>query len=184
MAKATTPAPPNSAAAKAARAQRQPRYHTLGRFAAAPTVRAAPVPKPAAPPTLPPDRARHRQGHRQASHQVSTQQVRRPDGRHIVLYVTDGVPQHHDAPGLGLTTVGDVAHPDPEAAARYMRERLARDMAAPSYAACHCLCGRAHPARPGICQADDATVTRTITTELLGAVIIPLCEPCADAWPA
>lgn len=80
------------------------------------------------------------------------------------------------------TWVGDVGHPDAEAAARYMRARLLRDMAQPAYAACHCLCARAHPGRLSICQAEDATVTRTLTTELLGAVIIPLCQPCADAW--
>jgi hypothetical protein len=50
MAKA--PAPSTTAAARSARANRQPRYHTSGRFAAGPTVRAAPVAKPPAPVTL------------------------------------------------------------------------------------------------------------------------------------
>lgn len=46
---------------------------------------------------------------------------------------------------------------------------------------CHCLCGWAHPADQGICQAFDAVITRRHDTALLGTVYVPLCAPCAAA---
>jgi hypothetical protein len=51
------------------------------------------------------------------------------------------------------------------------------EMTQPRY--CHCLCGKIHPAAPGICETENAVTTRRYNTELLGPVDVPLCGPCA-----
>jgi hypothetical protein len=47
--------------------------------------------------------------------------------------------------------------------------------------ACHCLCGKAHPDDPGICEVFEPVTTRHFDTPLLGPVDVPLCAPCAAA---
>ncbi len=46
---------------------------------------------------------------------------------------------------------------------------------------CHCLCQKRHPGRTGICDAHNVVTTVRYTSELLGAVDIPVCGPCAAA---
>jgi len=47
------------------------------------------------------------------------------------------------------------------------------------YRPCHCLCGIAHPAEPGICDAENAVTVRTLWTPRMGFVQVPLCARCA-----
>jgi len=49
--------------------------------------------------------------------------------------------------------------------------------------ACHCWCRMSHPRTTGVCMAEEARVVRWVHTELAGLVRVPLCQPCADAWP-
>lgn len=44
---------------------------------------------------------------------------------------------------------------------------------------CTCLCTVAHPSTPGVCLAEQATVTRTLWTPARGEVCMALCGPCA-----
>jgi hypothetical protein len=46
---------------------------------------------------------------------------------------------------------------------------------------CHCLCGKAHPGMPGVCEAYKAVTTRRYATTSSGVVDVPLCGPCARA---
>lgn len=52
-----------------------------------------------------------------------------------------------------------------------------------SAAACHCLCGRAHPSAIGICGG-DAVTTRPIVSSTFGPRDVPMCQPCAVASDA
>lgn len=46
---------------------------------------------------------------------------------------------------------------------------------------CLCMCARAHPDDCGICEMLDAVITGRSTSELMGAIGVPLCAPCAAA---
>src|SRR5262249_50949386 len=46
---------------------------------------------------------------------------------------------------------------------------------------CLCMCGQAHPGGFGICEVLDAVITGRSTSELIGAIEVPLCAPCAAA---
>ena len=46
---------------------------------------------------------------------------------------------------------------------------------------CLCMCARAHPDDCGICEMLDAVITGRSASELIGAMDVPLCAPCAAA---
>lgn len=60
-------------------------------------------------------------------------------------------------------------------------EEAKRRRAAGVPRACHCLCGRSHPAIVNVCDAHQPVTARRYVTEALGEVDVPLCAPCAAA---
>lgn len=49
---------------------------------------------------------------------------------------------------------------------------------------CLCLCWRAHPEDPGICERANAVITRQYDVDFLGEITVPVCAPCAAAQAA
>lgn len=60
-------------------------------------------------------------------------------------------------------------------------EEAKRRRAAGVPRACHCLCGRSHPAVVNVCDAHRPVAARRYVTDALGDVDVPLCGPCAAA---
>ena len=95
-------------------------------------------------------------------------------GRRVGEVITDAL----DLIRPALDAVAGVAN-RPEV--RALIERAEKAMARRP---CLCLCLRAHPADRGICEPFDAVITGQYSSDLLGAVDVPLCAPCAAARAA
>jgi hypothetical protein len=62
------------------------------------------------------------------------------------------------------------------AASAYAIGELTAAALAGQWKPCHCLCGVSHPDETGLCQALNATVTRTVLDRE-----VPVCAPCYEA---